>query len=66
MFCGCGWNEGFGSCFMASVVCMRGPTLSVRVMTDEKRNSRGFGFASFENHSDAKRVSDEGEVCVSA
>ncbi|XP_016119858.1 polyadenylate-binding protein 1-like [Sinocyclocheilus grahami] len=35
-----------------------GPTLSVRVMTDEKGHSRGFGFASFEKHSDAKRVSD--------
>ncbi|KTF86268.1 hypothetical protein cypCar_00046408 [Cyprinus carpio] len=36
-----------------------GPTLSVRVMTDEKGNSRGFGFASFEKHSDARRAVEE-------
>ncbi|RXN05199.1 polyadenylate-binding 1 [Labeo rohita] len=36
-----------------------GPTLSVRVMTDEKGVSRGFGFVSFENHSDAKRAVEE-------
>uniref|UniRef100_A0A671KHZ1 RRM domain-containing protein n=1 Tax=Sinocyclocheilus anshuiensis TaxID=1608454 RepID=A0A671KHZ1_9TELE len=41
-----------------------GPTLSVRVMTDEKGHSRGFGFASFEKHSDAKRVSDVKRVFV--
>ncbi len=64
LFCGCGWNERFLSCFIASVLCMRGPTLSVRVMTDEKGISRGFGFASFENHSDAKRVSDVKVKCV--
>ncbi|XP_048009136.1 polyadenylate-binding protein 4-like [Megalobrama amblycephala] len=36
-----------------------GSTLSVRVMTDESGNSRGFGFVSFESHSDAKRAVDE-------
>ncbi|KAF4102685.1 hypothetical protein G5714_015568 [Onychostoma macrolepis] len=36
-----------------------GPTLSVRVMTDEKGSSRGFGFASFESHSDARRAVEE-------
>lgn len=36
-----------------------GPTLSVRVMTDERGNSRGFGFVSFEKHSDAKQAVDE-------
>lgn len=39
-----------------------GPTLSVRVMTDESGNSRGFGFVSFESHSDAKQVSDKTET----
>ncbi|XP_077077641.1 polyadenylate-binding protein 1-like [Siphateles boraxobius] len=36
-----------------------GPTLSVRVMTDERGNSRGFGFVSFEKHNDAKQAVDE-------
>ncbi|XP_059424600.1 polyadenylate-binding protein 1-like [Carassius carassius] len=36
-----------------------GPTLSVRVMTDEKGQSRGFGFVSFEKHSDARRAVEE-------
>ncbi|KAL1258546.1 hypothetical protein QQF64_009123 [Cirrhinus molitorella] len=36
-----------------------GPTLSVRVMTEGNGKSRGFGFASFENHSDAKRAVEE-------
>ncbi|CAM4704497.1 unnamed protein product [Leuciscus chuanchicus] len=36
-----------------------GPTLSVRVMMDERGNSRGFGFVSFEKHNDAKRAVDE-------
>ncbi|KAK7158267.1 hypothetical protein R3I93_009472 [Phoxinus phoxinus] len=36
-----------------------GPTLSVRVMTDERGNSRGFGFVSFEKHKDAKQAVDE-------
>ncbi|XP_051576200.1 polyadenylate-binding protein 1-like [Myxocyprinus asiaticus] len=36
-----------------------GPTMSVRVMTDESRNSKGFGFVNFKNNSDAKRAVDE-------
>ncbi|XP_039516767.1 polyadenylate-binding protein 1-like [Pimephales promelas] len=36
-----------------------GPTLSVRVMTDERGNSRGFGFVSFEKHDDAKQAVDK-------
>nr|XP_055067601.1 polyadenylate-binding protein 4-like [Misgurnus anguillicaudatus] len=36
-----------------------GQTLSASVMRDEKGNSRGFGFVSFETHSDAKRAVEE-------
>uniref|UniRef100_A0A673FU89 Polyadenylate-binding protein 4-like n=1 Tax=Sinocyclocheilus rhinocerous TaxID=307959 RepID=A0A673FU89_9TELE len=49
---------------LAEIFNQFGPTLSVRVMTDEKGHSRGFGFASFEKHSDAKRVSDVKRVFV--
>uniref|UniRef100_A0A673FU83 Polyadenylate-binding protein 5 n=1 Tax=Sinocyclocheilus rhinocerous TaxID=307959 RepID=A0A673FU83_9TELE len=44
---------------LAEIFNQFGPTLSVRVMTDEKGHSRGFGFASFEKHSDAKRAVEE-------
>ncbi|XP_053480461.1 embryonic polyadenylate-binding protein A-like isoform X3 [Ictalurus furcatus] len=33
-----------------------GRTLSVRVMTDEKGRSRGFGFVNYENHEDAQKA----------
>ncbi|XP_047655662.1 polyadenylate-binding protein 1-like isoform X2 [Tachysurus fulvidraco] len=33
-----------------------GKTLSVRVMTDEKGRSRGFGFVNYENHEDAQKA----------
>uniref|UniRef100_A0AAR2IQ55 Polyadenylate-binding protein n=1 Tax=Pygocentrus nattereri TaxID=42514 RepID=A0AAR2IQ55_PYGNA len=33
-----------------------GKTLSVRVMTDERGRSRGFGFVNFENHNDAQKA----------
>ncbi|XP_044151319.1 polyadenylate-binding protein 1-like [Bufo gargarizans] len=36
-----------------------GPTLSVKVMTDENGKSKGFGFVSFEKHEDALRAVDE-------
>ncbi|XP_052002504.1 polyadenylate-binding protein 4-like [Xyrauchen texanus] len=36
-----------------------GSTVSVRVMTDESGNSKGFGFVNFEKNSDAKRAVDE-------
>ncbi|XP_072007579.1 polyadenylate-binding protein 1-like isoform X2 [Engystomops pustulosus] len=36
-----------------------GPTLSVKVMTDETGKSKGFGFVCFEKHEDALRAVDE-------
>ncbi|XP_042562810.1 embryonic polyadenylate-binding protein-like isoform X2 [Clupea harengus] len=33
-----------------------GKTLSVRVMRDERGNSRGFGFVNYENHEDAQKA----------
>ncbi|XP_067904975.1 embryonic polyadenylate-binding protein-like [Heterodontus francisci] len=33
-----------------------GKTLSVRVMTDERGRSRGFGFVNFEKHEDARKA----------
>lgn len=38
------------------LVLFTGKTLSVRVMTDEKGHSRGFGFVNYENHEDAQKV----------
>ncbi|XP_048097460.1 embryonic polyadenylate-binding protein-like isoform X2 [Alosa alosa] len=35
-----------------------GKTLSVRVMRDERGNSRGFGFVNYENHEDAQKAVD--------
>lgn len=37
-------------------MCFTGKTLSVRVMRDERGNSRGFGFVNYENHEDAQKV----------
>ncbi|XP_064229523.1 polyadenylate-binding protein 1-like isoform X2 [Aotus nancymaae] len=36
-----------------------GPTLSVKVMTDESGKSKGFGFVSFERREDAQKAVDE-------
>ncbi|XP_008996282.2 polyadenylate-binding protein 3 [Callithrix jacchus] len=36
-----------------------GPTLSVKVMTDERGKSKGFGFVSFERREDAQKAVDE-------
>ncbi|XP_073533079.1 polyadenylate-binding protein 1-like [Phyllobates terribilis] len=36
-----------------------GPTLSIKVMTDEYGTSKGFGFVSFEKHEDALKAVDE-------
>ncbi|XP_032006517.1 polyadenylate-binding protein 3 [Hylobates moloch] len=36
-----------------------GPTLSVKVMTDQSGKSKGFGFVSFEKHEDAQKAVDE-------
>jgi len=36
-----------------------GPIISAKVMTDEKGNSKGFGFVSFQNSEDATRAMNE-------
>ncbi|KAI9537308.1 Polyadenylate-binding protein 1A [Dissostichus eleginoides] len=36
-----------------------GPSLSIRVMTDDSGKSKGFGFVSFERHEDAQKAVDE-------
>lgn len=36
-----------------------GPPLPVTAMTDERGQSEGFGFASFERHDDAQKAVDE-------
>jgi len=41
------------------LVCKSGKALSVKLMTDENNNSKSFGFASFENHTEA-------DLCVNA
>lgn len=46
--------------WIRSLTCsavIKGPALSIRVMTDESGKSKGFGFVSFERHEDAQRVS---------
>ncbi|XP_053356311.1 polyadenylate-binding protein 1-like [Clarias gariepinus] len=41
---------------LAEIFNSFGPTVSVRVMTDENGKSKGFGFVSFERHEDAQRA----------
>ncbi|XP_056155474.1 polyadenylate-binding protein 1A-like, partial [Lampris incognitus] len=36
-----------------------GPVLSVRVMTDDRGKSKGFGFVNFERHEDAQKAVDD-------
>ncbi|XP_036433936.1 polyadenylate-binding protein 1-like [Colossoma macropomum] len=50
------FGEDFDSEKLRSVFSEYGKTLSVRVMTDEKGRSRGFGFVNFENHNDAQKA----------
>lgn len=45
------------NCILTNLVCLLGPALSVKVMTDESGKSKGFGFVSFERHEDAQKVS---------
>ncbi|KAI4904885.1 hypothetical protein NFI96_011584, partial [Prochilodus magdalenae] len=50
------FGEDFDNEKLRSVFSEYGKTLSVRVMTDEKGRSRGFGFVNFENHKDAQKA----------
>ncbi|KAL7884274.1 hypothetical protein AOLI_G00070440 [Acnodon oligacanthus] len=50
------FGEDFDSEKLRSIFSEYGKTLSVRVMTDEKGRSRGFGFVNFENHNDAQKA----------
>ncbi|KAL6456721.1 hypothetical protein MHYP_G00352650 [Metynnis hypsauchen] len=50
------FGEDFDSEKLRSIFSEYGKTLSVRVMTDEKGRSRGFGFVNFENHKDAQKA----------
>ncbi|XP_062854664.1 polyadenylate-binding protein 1-like isoform X2 [Trichomycterus rosablanca] len=50
------FGEDFDSEKLRGIFSEYGKTLSVRVMTDEKGQSRGFGFVNFENHEDAQKA----------
>ncbi|XP_072537158.1 polyadenylate-binding protein 1-like [Salminus brasiliensis] len=50
------FGEDFDNEKLRSIFSEYGKTLSVRVMTDEKGRSRGFGFVNFENHEDAQKA----------
>ncbi|XP_017542993.1 polyadenylate-binding protein 1-like [Pygocentrus nattereri] len=50
------FGEDFDSEKLRSIFSEYGKTLSVRVMTDERGRSRGFGFVNFENHNDAQKA----------
>ncbi|XP_073406480.1 polyadenylate-binding protein 4-like [Dendrobates tinctorius] len=44
---------------LKELFCKYGPTLSIKVMTDENGKSKGFGFVSFEKHEDAQKAVNE-------
>ncbi|XP_069813424.1 polyadenylate-binding protein 1-B-like [Dendropsophus ebraccatus] len=44
---------------LKELFCKYGPTVSVKVMTDESGKSKGFGFVCFEKHEDAVKAVDE-------
>ncbi|KAF7695024.1 polyadenylate-binding protein 1-like [Silurus meridionalis] len=50
------FGEDFDSEKLRNIFSEFGRTLSVRVMTDEKGHSRGFGFVNYENHEDAQKA----------
>uniref|UniRef100_A0A8B9GXN8 Polyadenylate-binding protein n=1 Tax=Astyanax mexicanus TaxID=7994 RepID=A0A8B9GXN8_ASTMX len=50
------FGEDFDNEKLRNIFSEYGKTLSVRVMTDEKGRSRGFGFVNFENHEDAQKA----------
>ncbi|XP_066500504.1 polyadenylate-binding protein 1-like isoform X2 [Hoplias malabaricus] len=53
------FGEDFDNEKLRSVFAEYGKTLSVRVMTDEKGHSRGFGFVNFESHEAALKAVTE-------
>jgi len=44
---------------LSNLFAKYGEVLSVKVDTDQKGESRGFGFVCFNNYEDAKRAIDE-------
>ncbi|XP_056378390.1 polyadenylate-binding protein 1-like isoform X2 [Hyla sarda] len=44
---------------LKELFCKYGPTVSVKVMTDQNGTSKGFGFVCFEKHEDALRAVEE-------
>ncbi|KAM9475349.1 polyadenylate-binding protein 1-like isoform 1-T1 [Clarias gariepinus] len=50
------FGDDFDNEKLRSIFSVFGKTLSVRVMTDEKGRSRGFGFVNYENHEDAQKA----------
>ncbi|KAG9270338.1 embryonic polyadenylate-binding protein B-like isoform X1 [Astyanax mexicanus] len=50
------FGEDFDNEKLRNIFSEYGKTLSVRVMSDEKGRSRGFGFVNFENHEDAQKA----------
>ncbi|KAK3539526.1 hypothetical protein QTP70_009506 [Hemibagrus guttatus] len=50
------FGDDFDNEKLRNIFSEYGKTLSVRVMTDEKGRSRGFGFVNYENHEDAQKA----------
>ncbi|XP_053704657.1 polyadenylate-binding protein 1-like [Synchiropus splendidus] len=53
------FGEDYSDEKLKEVFAAFGPTLSVRVMKDERGRSRGFGFVNFANHEDAQKAVEE-------
>ncbi|XP_030640358.1 polyadenylate-binding protein 1-like isoform X2 [Chanos chanos] len=53
------FGEDFDDEKLKNLFSEYGRTLSVRVMMDERGQSRGFGFVNFENHEDAQKAVQE-------
>ncbi|XP_067856295.1 embryonic polyadenylate-binding protein-like isoform X2 [Heptranchias perlo] len=53
------FGEDMSSTRLREIFNAFGKTLSVRVMTDERGRSRGFGFVNFEKHEEARKAVSE-------